>query len=49
MKPMIIEEEPKKESVSKERKREQQSCRDYWARTYGIEAERKSRGGSTWI
>lgn len=31
------------------RRREQQACRDYWAKVYGPEAERASRGGVTWL
>ena len=31
------------------RLREQQACRDYWARVYGADAERASRGGVMWL
>ena len=37
------------EEVSEERMREQQRCRDYWARMYGPDAERVSRGGVSWL
>lgn len=31
------------------RLREQQGARDYWQRVYGVDAERASRGGVTWL
>ena len=36
-------------SISPQRMRVQQQCRDYWVTTYGREAEFASRGGVTWI
>ena len=35
--------------VNYSRRREQQACRDYWARVYGADAERASRGGVNWL
>lgn len=36
-------------STSSARIAEQQHCKDYWARMYGVEAEVKSRGGVSWL
>lgn len=32
-----------------ERLRAEQVARDYWAATYGVDAERRSRGGVSWL
>jgi len=40
---------PDRRKITERRMREQQLCRDYWQRMYGIEAERLSRGGVMWL
>lgn len=37
------------DAAQRARRRDQEACRNYWQRLYGIEAEYRSRGGIGWL